>query len=81
MKKGQDYPAIAKGIEGLGTAVKLEYSFYFVLSNLTAEQAMNRLSNFVDANDKLVVVDAKSNNGYWRNLDPSASEALKRLWK
>ncbi len=34
----------------------------------------------MDANDSLIVIDAKNNNASWNNLDDKASNFIKDTW-
>lgn len=55
---GQNYPAVAASIRSLGGWYKLQYSLFYVQSELTMEQAYNRIRLVMDANDKLMVANA-----------------------
>ena len=77
---GQNYDRIITAIKQLGSWAKIHYSFWYVDSALTAEQARNFLAQFLDANDSLYVVDATNNNAQWSNLSVKTSNLILSHW-
>ena len=61
-RPGQNYEAVRAKIEALGTWSKVQQSLYYVHTALTPQQAQARIAPALDANDKLVVIDAKGAN-------------------
>jgi len=57
---GQNYEAVVDAICSLGGWYKLQYSLFYVQSELTMEQAYNRVCVVMDPNDKLMVADARA---------------------
>ena len=66
-KPGQDYSDLIPALKNLG-AKRFQYSAW-LLENSQYEpiQIVNHLAQFVDGNDRLLVVEVK-NNAAWRNL-------------
>ncbi len=67
-------------IKKLGAWAKIHYSFWYVKSTLTAEQARNALLPILDVNDSLYVVDATNNNAAWHNLAPERAGFIHANW-
>lgn len=57
---GQNYEAVTSAICSLGNWYKLQYSLFYVQSELSAEQAYDFVRVFMDHNDKLMVTHAES---------------------
>ncbi|MDP3650334.1 MAG: hypothetical protein Q8R67_01505 [Rhodoferax sp.] len=79
-RPGQDYPSIIETIKSLGNWAKVQKSFWYVKSNLTAMQAVERVWAHMDANDSLIVVDATNNNSAWQGLNPVVAQHIKEHW-
>ena len=77
---GQNYDLVIAGIKKLGSWAKIHYSFWYVDSPLTAEQAHGILVKLLDANDSLYVVDATNNQAAWNNLSVTASNHIENHW-
>jgi CRISPR-associated endonuclease Cas2 len=66
-KPGQDYSDLIPALQKLG-AKRIEMSVWLLFStNLTPLQIINHLAQFVDSNDRILVV-ACQNLAAWRNL-------------
>lgn len=76
----KNYVAVAEAIQRLGAAVRPNLSHWFVDSAYTAEQAAKAVATVMDANDKLMVVDAMTNTTVWYNLDPDTSQFIQSRW-
>lgn len=79
-KVGQDYTAIAKAIQSLGAAVKVQQSFWLVKSIKTAEEARELLLRSIDRNDSLIVIDATSNSAAWYGIPEPVSSFISTKW-
>jgi hypothetical protein len=77
---GQTYDKVAGAIMQLGSWAKIHYSFWYVKSPLTAEQARNALLNVIDANHSLYVVDATNSQAAWHNLSPEVAAYVRENW-
>lgn len=77
---GQTYEAVIKAIQALGNWAKPNLSYWFVDSTFTAEEAAKRVWAAMDANDKLIVVDTKTNAACWYNLDNEVSQHIQQFW-
>lgn len=79
-KPGQNYEAVIAEIKTLGGWAAVHKSLWYVNSTLTAPEALARVWAKMDANDKLIVVDASNNNASWRNLPNEVSSFIKEQW-
>lgn len=81
MNPGQNYEKVATAIRTLGTASKLLFSLWYVKSTYTAEQARDAIAKVIDANDKILVVDATNKTAYPKNIDSAAWKVVLDNWK
>jgi hypothetical protein len=79
-KPGQHYSAVEEEIKKLGNWAKIHLSLWYVNSAFTASDAAKRIWAKMDANDKLIVVDATNNNASWYNLSTEVSRYLQNMW-
>jgi hypothetical protein len=79
-KKGQNYDALIVEIKKLGSWAHMNLSVWYVDSPLTGNEAAVKLRAVMDANDKLLVVDATNNQISWKSLDPRVAEHLNTHW-
>ncbi|MBY8130831.1 hypothetical protein HPK20_15495 [Vibrio fluvialis] len=77
---GQDYSKVIEEIQSLGSWAKVHKSFWYVNSNLSAQEAAKKIWSKMDSNDSLMVVDSTGNNGYWYNLTPEVSKFMQDHW-
>lgn len=77
---GKNYHAAIAAVKSLGSWAKIHYSFWYVKSNYTADQARDIVARAIDANDSVYVVDATNNNAAWKNIPPETSEFIRRHW-
>ncbi|MCJ8283942.1 CRISPR-associated protein Cas2 [Halomonas sp.] len=77
---GQDYSGIIEEIKSLGSWAKVQKSFWYVNSTLTASQAVDRVWAKMDRNDSLIVVDAKNNSAAWQGLSDEVATFIKKQW-
>jgi hypothetical protein len=75
---GQNYEGVRNAIKSLGPWYQLQYSLFFVEANLTPEQAYNFVCAFMDQNDKLTVIDARSM--WFGNYAPADITAIQQVW-
>ena len=78
---GQDYEKITEAIKALGSWVKVQYSLYYVNSNLTASEASKKVWAVMDSNDSLIVIDATNNNASWYNIGQKVSDFIQKHWQ
>ena len=57
-RPGQDYSGVHSAIKALGRWYQLQQSLFYVQTQLSSQQAYDRVRIFMDANDKLLVADA-----------------------
>lgn len=77
---GQDYNSVIEEIKSLGGWAKVQKSFWYVHSTLTASQAFDRVWAKMDRNDSLIVVDATNNSAAWRGLSDEVANFIKNKW-
>lgn len=77
---GQDYSSVIEEIKSLGNWAKVQKSFWYVNSTLTASQAVDRIWAKMDKNDSLIVVDAKNNSAAWQGLSDEVANFIKNKW-
>lgn len=66
MQPGQNYKAVQHRIEQLGAWYKLQYSLYYVQSDLDMKAAHDFVRAAMDSGDNLAVIDAR--NAYVSNV-------------
>lgn len=76
---GQGYEKVIAAIKSLGSWAKVHYSLFYVSTEYSCQQAAEVVRKAMDANDKLIVIDAKE--AYWYNLDPAVSTAIQNNWR
>lgn len=74
-KPGQDYPKIIERLKGLG-AVRVLYSEWVIRGNYSATVLRDDLKQYIDANDKLLVV-VLTGEAAWTTVMVS-NDALKK---
>lgn len=79
-KPSQNYDTVIEEIKKLGDWAKVHLSLWYANSSLSAAEASKRVWAVMDANDKLIVIDATNNNASWYNLDDEVSKYLQDHW-
>lgn len=77
---GQRYDAVAEAIKGLGNWAKVQKSFWYVKSTLSAADAVKRVWAVMDRNDSLIVVDATGKQAAWQGIDPKVAQHIIDNW-
>lgn len=77
---GQYYEKVFDAIKALGNYAKIQKSFWYVNSHLTAEQAFDRVWAKMDRNDSLIVVDATNNSARWEGVPKNVSDFIISEW-
>jgi hypothetical protein len=77
---GQNYEAVAKAIQELGSWAKVQKSFWYVRSEFTSAQACQHVWQVMDATDSLIVVDATNNRANWQNISPDVAAFIQQNW-
>ena len=78
---GQDYEAIFDEIKSLGSWAKVQKSFWYVKSHLTAQEAFDKIRKNIDQNDSLIVVDTNNNSAKWYGLLDEVGSHMKNQWR
>jgi len=78
---GQNYPAVARAVKLLGDWAKLQQSVWYVTSSFDAFAARSILMKALDANDKLLVVDATNNAFAAIGVPHSLGRSMESVWE
>ena len=78
---GQRYDKVIAAIKRQGTWAKVHYSLFYLDTSKSAEAVADAIWAAMDANDRLIVVDASNNAAYWYNLPSDVSSFLKEHWR
>lgn len=76
----RDYGAVIARIKELGNWAKIEFSFFYVNSRLSASDARDHVWTAMRAGDKLYVVDATNNNAAWIGLEAPVVARIQTEW-
>jgi hypothetical protein len=77
---GKNYDKVIAKVKTLGSWAKVHYSFWYVKSSLTAEQARDAVASVLDVNDSVYVVDATNNMSAWKNIPPESAKFISDKW-
>lgn len=80
MAPGQHYDRVTEAVKACGNWARIEYSLFYVSSNLPLADITTRVWNAMDSNDKLIVIDASHNNAETRNVSPDVLQFMKNHW-
>lgn len=74
---GKDYTTLHTNLKSYGTWAKPLESVWLIKSSLGVEQLRNSIQAYMDANDKIFVVEVTSKAAAWRNLPIEVSNWIK----
>jgi hypothetical protein len=77
---GKNYDKVIAAVKSLGSWAKIHYSFWYVKTSLTADQARDAIVRALDANDSVYVVDATNNYAAWHNIPNDSAEFIRANW-
>lgn len=77
---GQTYDRVIDEIKTLGSWAKVQKSFWYVKSPLSASDALKRVWAKMDRNDSLIVVDATNQTASWQGLSEEVAQHIKDNW-
>jgi hypothetical protein len=81
MSPGQRYDSVIEVIKGLGSWAKVHQSLWYVNSAHAAASAAAAVWAVMDANDKLIVVDATNNAASWYgDLSEEVRQYIRDQW-
>lgn len=80
LSPGQNYAQVTDAIKGLGPWAKVLESVWYVNAAMTAETAAKLVFAHMDANDRLIVVDASNKDAYWYNLNEAVAKHMQANW-
>lgn len=75
---GQSYKAVTDRIKELGDWHQFQLSLFYVHSKLSPAEAYAYISQAIDGNDKLAVIEA--NSGIVSNWDNPPIDAINAIW-
>jgi hypothetical protein len=77
---GKNYERVIAAVKSLGSWAKVHYSFWYVKSSFTADQARDVIVRAMDANDSVYVVDATNNRAAWQNIPNDSATFIRETW-
>jgi hypothetical protein len=77
---GQNYERVIEAIKTLGNWAKVQKSFWYVRSSLSASQALERLKPSIDRSDSLFVVDSTNDSAAWQGVSHEVGEHMRKHW-
>lgn len=75
-EESEDYKRLIDKIKSLGAAKRVEYSLWVVDTDDSPEEVRDALRDYVDADDKLIVMRRVSGSA-WKGLPSDVSKWLK----
>jgi hypothetical protein len=75
---GQNYDAVVEQIKSLGLWHKFQYSFFYVSSAYSPQEAYAHIAKVMDAYDRLAVINAQS--GIVSDWDRPPIDAINTIW-
>jgi hypothetical protein len=76
-KPGQDYSDLVESIKGLGPWWHHLDSTWLVVSDLDYKQVRNQLKQYLDTNDKLLVINVSNDDAAWSGFNKKGSQWIK----
>ncbi len=73
IRPGKDYTTLHAHLKSYGFWAKPLESVWLIKSSYGVEQVRNSIQAYMDANDKIFVVDVTTRAAAWRNLPPAAA--------
>lgn len=77
---GQNYDQVIAEIKKHGAWAKVEFSLFYLSSNETASQVGNAVWSVMDSNDKLIVIDATTNDASMYGLGNEVTQFIQQHW-
>lgn len=77
---GQRYEAVIEEIKSIGGWANVQKSLWYVSSDLTAKQVVDRIWSKMDRNDSLIVIDTTNNTAAWQGMNPKVAEHIQNCW-
>lgn len=75
---GQNYDAVRDAIRSLGKWHQFQLSLFYVNTEMTPQQAFAHVIQFMDARDRLAVIDARA--GVVSNGEKPLIDAINSIW-
>ena len=70
---------IGDAVQGLGDALQLHASLWYVRSGLSASEIAETIWPLMDPHDRLVVIDSSNDATAWFNIDETVAERVDAL--
>jgi hypothetical protein len=71
---GKDYQKLWDHLKSYNSYCKPLESFWFIKTTLSAEEGRDKIRQFMDSNDRLVVVNVTGREAAWNNLGTAISQ-------
>ena len=75
---GQSYQRVIEAIEQLGQTVKIQFSLFYLKTDLTEKEVAEHVARAMDANDTVIVIEASG--AYYQGIKQEAADQMRRLW-
>ncbi|MFA6466765.1 MAG: CRISPR-associated protein Cas2 [Patescibacteria group bacterium] len=77
IRPGKDYSTLHHHLKSYSNWAKPLESLWLIKSSLTAEQLRNTVQQYLDANDKILIIDVTDRAAAWKNLGVNVSTWIK----
>jgi len=77
MAPGKDYQRLWSHLESYSNHFKPLESFWLIKTSLSAKDARDKIKQFMDLNDRLIVIKVTGAEAAWNNLGDTANQWLK----
>lgn len=74
---GKDYARLWEHLQSYQDYIKPLESFWLLRTSYSAEQVRNTVKQYIDANDRLIVINVTSDAAAWFNLSDKHSQWIK----
>jgi hypothetical protein len=74
---GKDYQKLWDHLKSYNNYLKPLESFWFIKTSLSAKDARDKIKQFMDANDRIIVIKVTGAEAAWNNLGDTASQWIK----
>ncbi|MCX6763217.1 MAG: CRISPR-associated protein Cas2 [Candidatus Moranbacteria bacterium] len=75
---GKDYSKLWEHLRSYSGYAKPLESFWLIKTELSAEDARDTISGYIDSNDRIVVINVTGDEAAWKNLSTEASNWIKQ---
>lgn len=77
---GQNYSAVIEAIKSIGHWANVQKSLWYVNTNLSARQVLDRVLAEMDKNDSLIVINVSNNEAVWNGISDTVANYIVAQW-